>query len=405
MDEDDVPAGGEGNLVDASTDQEGTRARAADRAALDRMKATPPPVSGATPPAPAAPASSDTATTPKTEPEKRIKLVSDVPSGTPGAPPAGAPAAAPTAEERLKALEAENAELKAKTAPAAPAAEPEVVEPSQEEVTAQVRADVAKDVECRNLKSEWDTNEKRASEIVAFKDGVPIGGELVDIATRINTLEGLLDPAKRGIDGAPEVDEITKDGWQRQLDKALGQRERLLSEHQRLVTRNEIVDGKHQARVRLIADHVTKHARSRSQEKARETQEAHEQTASENEWNDAFKNAIPQDLSKEDKAWVYSTLLDKANSTLDRGVEIPNFERWMKAEGPALLERIGRKAGADAAAAAREKERTTSRQAPTGPASVATVIASPDNQNLSASERRRAAEKRTSLLARRILAR
>lgn len=399
--EDETTPGGASDehapVVDASTNQEGARARAADKAVLERMKASPPPMP--TSAAPAAPAATPAAEPPAKPAPGAMKLVSVMPEPKAAAPaePASPAPAAPTAKEPPAAPAPA-------PAAAAPAAEPEHIsdEPPVEEVNKAVLEAVSKDADCRTLQGEYSKNDKRLAAIVTYdpESGIPQGGELVEVAKRITTIEGLLEPGKAGVRGAPELDEISKDDLTDQLRAAKGDRERLLLEHQRLSTRNETLTDKFDKRALDIKNHILGTARARRQAEKRATAEVAEEKAGRAEWQEAFDGAIPTDLSKEDKAWVWETLLEKANAAFDRGEDIPDFKRWISEHSPRLLERVGRKQGADAAAIARAKEGTTP-VAPRGPASVAAPTTS-SNPNLSPSERRRAVERDRAMAARHI---
>jgi hypothetical protein len=408
-----VPAGGH-DLIDASGEGEGARAREASRAAEARIKNSPPPslnrgaapTPAAAPSAPAAEAPAPAATPAASPASLRLVSVSD-PAGSTS--PKTDPA--PSAEERLAALERENQELKAKvgTAPAAAApAEPESVvseEPTPEEVTKLVKGELARDAECRTLAAEFNTNEKRLNDIVTYNEsGVPTGGELVSVATKINTLEGYLEPEKKGVKGAPDLDEITKDDYRRQLADAKSERERLLLEYQRLQDRNEKVDGKYQSKAGAVREQILKNDRARRQAETREKQEHADEKAGKAEWVTAFRGAVPTDLSKDDREWVHETLLEKANAAFDRGEDIPDFKQWMAKHAPVLLDRIGRRKGTEAVQTAREKERVNTRPAPTGPASIATPTTSND-PNLSPRDRRRAAEAKVAAASRHLVLR
>lgn len=402
-------------IVDTASDKGGQRAGAADRAAAERIRNNPPPVVGQ-PSAPAATpaAGAHSAGAPATA-AASLKLVSETPdpSGTKPPDQAGAKAdekpATPSTEERLAALELENKELKAKNgaatpaAPAAPAPDPATAEPSVEEVNKLVKAELAKDAECRTLQSDFLNNDKRLNEIVTFNEkGIPAGGELFAVATRINAIESQLEPEKKGVRGVQPPDEITQEDLRRQLAEARSERERLHSEHDRLIAANERIYEKWDKKATSVQHRITTDAQARRQAETRKTQEREDVQAGHTEWTTAFKVSVPTDLSKDDREWVHTTLLEKANAAFDRGEDIPDFNAWMAKEAPVLLGRIGKREGAEAARLAREKEKVTTPPAPRGAASIATPT-STDNPNLSPQDRRRAAEARTAQMSRRLV--
>lgn len=451
-------------MADENDEQVGEKVRSASAAAAERIRNSPPPAiraSSAAPSAPAAPAAAPTVPAsestsddvdggespspkvgqqaPQTSGTKKVsRLVSasateaaapthsEVPGSqaTPdeeaeaaarwlamhGGDQKKANAAALKTNNRAAELARASKDNKAPAAPAdaaAPKTAPTTETPAATDdvdpnlIDTEARKFATEDQECRAYHTEWTTNDKRLNEIVKLERGVPVSGELVDLSRRISALNNFLDPKAAGIEQVSELDPVTRDEYQRELERAESKRERLLNEHQRLETRNGHLSERYERRVGAYRDRIVQEARNKAQASKLDEEHAQIKAASETEWQEGFDVVAKGVTDPEDRAYLQRNLLLEANAVFEEGGDIPDFKTWIAEKAKRHLAYIGRKAGAAEAEAARQKDRDNRQPAPRGAAAVAEV---PSSSDLSPRDRRKAAELRAHQAARNIRA-
>lgn len=430
-------------------------AGAADRAALARMSANPPPAIGApaapsdperpSPVAaseerpsqeqlapPAAPAPREPEPQPQDPSEKKPQRLVSVSKDTPGKAAEetdtdyeawlekfGGPSKDPKVAAR-KALDDNNrlAALAKATKEPAPEPAPADDQPLSQELQQRVDTDLRKlseaDPNCRAWKTEFHQRQAevkgvddRLMQILAFKGDVPAGGELLEISRQIDYWNARVDPKKVGVSDEP-LDPIEQDRAESTLARLETRKNLLLTERHRLlqdrgdhVKAAGALEERWNGYLAQQRDRLEKGIRTQAQEHHRVEREQEAVDAATREWDASFTSETKAlKLSDTDRTRLEDHLVREANLVFYAGGDTGPTGPWMTGEIKRWLADHDIDAGRTDRKIAQARIPTVQQPAPRGTAAEAPNPA----QALTAGQRRREAERRVDRLSRDIRA-
>lgn len=228
----------------------------------------------------------------------------------------------------------------------------------------------------------------------------PVDKDLNDVTGDIIAVERSLSKGKAL--GLSELDDDQKELAQSSLEMLRAKRERLLSQKNRLDSQLDSLSDRFDSRKGAWVERVRERADTARRGKLEAESQTVDEARAERLWEGTFDTVVTG-VPKDVRDQIEEHLLFKADFILnDMKNEIPDLPAWMKQETQKLLKAWNVTTGLSDVTVSRLREQDKRQSFPRGTASEAKPLVT--QRDMTPEERRRAADRRTALLARSVKA-